>query len=220
MITKGGKILNYVIDSGRFETGNEEQQQAYMMLFGKEDIQYFFDLYFHWYNLIHEIGHCLVEKQGACFTKAEEEMYVNSLAVSYYRHIGEDQRLSELKKRLDEILNRIPAPMPEGEDLVSFYNRIWNTEQINNVMIYGYFQLRSVLEALNGDTTLAAVLKNIGIDMKTSNDLIKERKDITSENAEYFLKEAIHNLRSLGADIPEIRIDLLNNPMIQRARED
>ena len=57
--------MKYVIMSGKFESGNEEQQQGYKMLFGAENIQYFFDLYFHWYNLVHEMGHCIVEKQGA-----------------------------------------------------------------------------------------------------------------------------------------------------------
>ena len=74
--------MKYVIMSGKFESGNEEQQQGYTMLFGAENIQYFFDLYFHWYNLVHEMGHCIVEKQGAKFSKVDEEMYVNSLAVA------------------------------------------------------------------------------------------------------------------------------------------
>ena len=92
--------MKYVIMSGKFESGNEEQQKGYEMLFGAENIRYFFDLYFHWYNLVHEMGHCIVEKQGAKFSKVDEEMYVNSLAVSYYRYVGEEARLQELKERL------------------------------------------------------------------------------------------------------------------------
>ena len=73
--------------------------------------------------------------------------------------MGEEERLGQLKDRLTNILSQVPAPMPEGEDFVSFYTRIWNTEAINNVMIYGYFQLRSVLEALKAEKALEAVLK-------------------------------------------------------------
>lgn len=127
-------MVRYVIYSGRSEKGNEEQKPAYRMLFCQEDTQYFFDPYFHWYNLVQETGHCLVEKQAARFSKVEEEMYVNYLAVSYYRYIG--------------------------EDLISFYTRIWNIEQIKNVMIYGYVQSRSVLEALNDDMPLTDVMEN------------------------------------------------------------
>lgn len=50
---------DYTIISGRFETGTPEQKNAFMQLFGKEETRNFFDLYFHWYNLVHEIGHCL-----------------------------------------------------------------------------------------------------------------------------------------------------------------
>ena len=212
--------MKYVIMSGRFESGNEEQQQGYKMLFGAENIQYFFDLYFHWYNLVHEMGHCIVEKQGAKFTKVDEEMYVNSLAVAYYRFMGEDERLGQLSDRLTNILNQVPAPMPEGEDFVSFYTRIWNTEAINNVMIYGYFQLRSVLEALKKEKTLASVLKEIGVDIHEPGDLEKGTAEIKSENAVHFLETARKNLIAMGVGVPEIRLELLDDPMVQCAREE
>ncbi|MBR2750534.1 MAG: hypothetical protein IKD90_05335 [Clostridiales bacterium] len=212
--------MKYVIMSGKFESGNEEQQQGYTMLFGAENIQYFFDLYFHWYNLVHEMGHCIVEKQGAKFSKVDEEMYVNSLAVAYYRYMGEEERLGQLKDRLTNILSQVPAPMPEGEDFVSFYTRIWNTEAINNVMIYGYFQLRSVLEALKAEKALEAVLKEIGAEIKASDNLEKCPAEIKSENAELFLNTARKNLQTMGVDVPEIRLELVDDPMIQCARED
>lgn len=212
--------MKYVIMSGKFESGNEEQQQGYKMLFGAENIQYFFDLYFHWYNLVHEMGHCIVEKQSAEFSKVDEEMYVNSLAVAYYRYMGEDEKLGQLKERLTNILNQVPAPMPEGEGFVDFYTRIWNTEAINNVMIYGYFQLRSVLEALKNEKDLDAVLKEIGVEIKASENLEKCTAEIKSDNAVHFLETARKNLISLGVDVPEIRLELVDNPMIQCAREE
>ena len=212
--------MKYVIMSGRFETGTEEQKQGYIGLFGPENIQYFFDLYFHWYNLVHEMGHCIVEKQNAVMSKVAEEMYVNSLAVAYYRYMGDDERLSELKERLDMILSQVPSPVPEGETFVKFYERIWNTEQINNVMIYGYFQLRSVLEALENDAELKDVLKKIGINTKDPESKEKCTAEISSKNAELFLKTARTNLLSMGVDVPEIRLELQDDPMIQCARLD
>ena len=212
--------MKYIIMSGKFESGNEEQQQGYKMLFGAEDIQFFFDLYFHWYNLVHEMGHCIVEKQGAKFSKVDEEMYVNSLAVSYYRFMGEEEKLGKLEERLTNILNQVPAPMPEGEDFVSFYTRIWNTEAINNVMIYGYFQLRSVLEALKNRRSLDAVLKEIGVEIESSISKEKCTAEIKSENAVLFLESARKNLISLGVEVPEIRLELVDDPMIQCAREE
>ena len=196
--------MKYVIMSGKFETGNEEQKKGYEMLFGAENIRYFFDLYFHWYNLVHEMGHCIVEKQGAKFSKVDEEMYVNSLAVSYYRYVGEEARLQELKERLGKILSQIPSPVPAGESFTGFYEKIWNTEQINNVMIYGYFQLRSVLEALKKEAL---------------EEPEKCGAEIKADNAGAFVEEARKNLISMGVDVPEIRLELVDNPMIQCARE-
>ena len=225
--------MKYVIMSGRFETGTEEEKQGYIGLFGEEEIQYFFDLYFHWYNLVHEMGHCLVEQQNAKMSKVAEEMYVNSFAVSYYRFVGENDRLEELKARLEKILGRFPAPMPEGESFTGFYERIWNTDQINNVMIYGYFQFRSVLEALNAKKDLREALGEIGIELSAAEkvesecsnvglnaDCNQSKADIISDNAEYFLKLAQKNLEAMGVKVPEIRVELLDNPMVQCARSE
>ncbi|MEE3352299.1 MAG: GNAT family N-acetyltransferase [Saccharofermentanaceae bacterium] len=213
--------MKYVIMSGRFETGTEEQKMMYTMLFGQERIQYFFDLYFHWYNLVHEMGHCIVEKQNAVMSKVAEEMYVNALAVSYYRYMGEDEKLAELKGRLEKILSQVPSPVPEGETFLGFYEKIWNTEQINDVMIYGYFQLNSVLEILNKeDLELKTVLKTIGINMHDLETKETCDAEIKSENAVLFLNDARENLLKMGVDVPEIRLELQDNPMVQCARLD
>lgn len=210
--------MKYVIMTGKFETGDIEKQQGYMALFGSDDIQYFFDLYFHWYNIIHETGHCLVEKYNAKMSGVDEEMYVNSFAVAYYRYIGDTKRLSELQERLKRILGNIPAPMPEGESFTEFYERIWNTEQLNNVMIYGYFQLNSVLEALNNEERLNDVLKKIGIDMIDLSSKTICNAQISSENTELFFGKAREDLMTMGINVPEIRIELVDDPMIQCAR--
>ena len=210
----------YVILTGRFETGIEEQQQGYIQLFGADNIQYFFDLYFHWYNIIHELGHCIVEKQGAVMSRVDEEMYVNRLAVAYYRYMGEDSRLKELEERLTKILSQFPAPMPEGETFLDFYTRIWNTEQINNVMIYGYFQLNSVLEAFHNEGSLKDVLKEIGIDASEQNEKCACTEEIASANTQAFLQSALKNLSAMGIQMPQIRVELQDDPMIQCAREE
>jgi len=206
--------------SGKFETGNDEQKQGYIGLFGGDGIQYFFDLYFHWYNLVHETGHCIVENQGASMTPVKEEMYVNAFAVAYYRYMGEEERLAELEARLSKILSQFPAPMPEGETFTEFYERIWGTEALNNVMLYGYFQLNSVLEALKDPRDLKAIVKEIGIDLGDLKSKETVKAEIRSENAALFLDDAIKNLGAMGVDVPEIRLKLVDDPMVQCARPD
>ncbi len=208
--------MKYKILSGKFETGNEEQQMGYKMLFGEVSIQYKFDLYFHWYNLVHEMGHCLVEKYSLVLSPVQEEMYVNELAVSYYRYVGESDRLAELKSILKAVIDQMPSPVPEGESFTSFFESIWGTEALMNVMTYGYFQLNSVLEAMKTGRKFADVISELGVVISQA-DVKECKEEITSNNAEKFLSAAIENIKACGLEVPEIRLELVENPMIQCA---
>ena len=73
--------MDYLIVSGKYEKGTEEQQLGSIHLWGDEDIQGIFDLYFQWYNLIHELGHALLRFQGIEMNPVEEEVFVNCFAV-------------------------------------------------------------------------------------------------------------------------------------------
>ena len=208
--------MKYKILSGKFETGNEEQQMGYKMLFGEVSIQYKFDLYFHWYNLVHEMGHCLVEKYGLALSPVQEEMYVNELAVSYYRYVGESDRLAELKSILKAVIDQMPSPVPEGESFTSFFESIWGTDALMNVMTYGYFQLNSVLETMKTGRKFADVISELGVAISQA-DVKECKEEITSNNAEKFLSAAIENIKACGLEVPEIRLELVDNPMVQCA---
>lgn len=211
--------MKYKIISGKYETGNEEQQMGYKMLFGEDNIQYKFDLYFHWYNLVHEMGHCLVEKYGLKLSPVQEEMYVNELAVAYYRYVGDADRLEELRAMLVTILDHMPSPVPDGESFTSFFESIWGTELLMNVMTYGYFQLNSVLEAMKTGREFAEVIRELGVTI--SGDNVKRcKEEIVSNNAEQFLAVAIENINACGLEAPEISLELVDNPMIQCAQSE
>lgn len=211
--------MKYKIISGRYETGNEEQQMGYKMLFGEENIQYKFDLYFHWYNLVHEMGHCLVEKYGLKLSPVQEEMYVNELAVAYYRYVGDADRLEELKAMLVTILDHMSSPVPDGESFTSFFESIWGTELLMNVMTYGYFQLNSVLEAMKIGRGFAEVISKLGVTINTD-DVKRCEEEIASNNADKFLTAAIENIIACGLEVPEISLELVDNPMIQCAQSE
>lgn len=218
-IILGGKIMDYKILSGKYESGNEEQQIGYKQLFGEDNILHKFDLYFHWYNLIHEMGHCLVEKYGLELSKVQEEMYVNEFAVGYYHYAGESDKLDELYSILNEVIEKMPSPVPAGESFISYYESIWYTETLMNVMIYGYFQLNSVLEAMRKNRDFSEIVSELGISIRKAH-MKKCDKEITSANAESFLYTAIENVRACGIEIPDIQLELMDNPMIQRAKSE
>ena len=131
--------MSYKIISGQYELGTEQQQEGYRMLFGEENIQYKFDLYFHWYNIIHELGHCIVDVQKINMTNVQEEMFVNEFAVAYWKHMGENDKLEQLGNILKEIISNMPSPVPNNISFVEYYESIWGTELLNDVMLYGYF---------------------------------------------------------------------------------
>lgn len=210
--------MSYTIVSGQFETGTKEQQLGYMQLFGEENIQHKFDLYFHWYNIIHETGHCLKSETDIKMSGVQEEMFVNEFAISYYRFVGEDEKLVELQNLLQSVIDGLPTVVPAGETFTGFYERIWNTEQINNVMIYGYFQLNSVLEAMKKQRTFEEVLSDLGIHIIRDKQILRCTEEISSENTESILFTALENMKAMGIDVPSIHLELVDNPMIQQAR--
>ena len=209
--------MKYKIISGMYETGNAEQQAGYEQLFGKDEIQRKFDLYFHWYNLIHEMGHCLVAQYGLKKSDVQEEMYVNEFAVGYYRFIGENEKLEELKSYLQAVTGQIPSPVPADQTFVSFFESIWGTEQMMNVMLYGYFQLSSVLEAMKNDREFSDIISELGAVISPA-EIKKCEETISAANAEKHLSTAMENLRAMGLKVPEISLELAEDPMIQCAR--
>lgn len=66
-----------------------------------ENAQHKFDLYFHWYNIMHEYGHCLLDfhKHDSCGVL--QEMLVNQFAVSYWKARGFQDSLNELRAMLE-----------------------------------------------------------------------------------------------------------------------
>ncbi len=210
--------MPYKIITGQYELGTEEQQAGYKMLLGEDNIQYKFDLYFHWYNIVHELGHCVVDSQNESMNKVQEEMFANEFAVAYWKHIGEASRMKELEAMLTEIITNIPSPIPSDMSFVEYYESIWGTETLNNVMLYGYFQLNSVLEAIKGNKAFKTVLKSVDIDFNHNTIMEKYDGEICAENAYKVLDHAVANISKLDIKPLQVGIELVDNPMIQCAQ--
>lgn len=212
--------MSYKIISGQYELGTEQQQEGYKMLFGEENIQYKFDLYFHWYNIIHELGHCIVDAQKINMTNVQEEMFVNEFAVVYWKHIGNKDKIEELQNILKEILSNIPSPVPDHISFVEYYESIWETELLNNVMLYGYFQLNSVLEAIKCNKEFKTVLKVLNIELSSNTTMTEYDETICAKNAYKVLCNAVENINKLDIEPIQIDMELVDNPMIQCAQCD
>lgn len=210
--------MKYKIITGKYETGTEEQQAGYKMLLGEDNIKYKFDLYFHWYNIAHELGHCVLDKHNVEMSKVQEEMFVNEFAVSYWLSVGQSERIKELEKMLEETLARIESPVPQGTEFTDYFEGIWGSELLNSVMLYGYFQLRSVLETIKSHREFGKLLSSINISIAPGAELLKYDGSICAENACNVLNNVLCNIRNTGIADIEAEVELIDNPMVQCAQ--
>lgn len=208
--------MSYVIQSGKYESGTLEQQSGFRQLFGNNVLSRF-DLYFHWYNLIHELGHCFVGQSQMQLSDIQQEMFVNEFAVGYYRYVGEIRRLKELQTMVEGVMDQLPSPVPAEESFIAYYERIWNTDAIVQTTIYGYFQFNSVLAALKKQRSFEDAAMELGQRIHPS-EVITCHAELCSSNAGKYLDTALANMKAFGMDVPSVRLQLMDDPTIQCVR--
>lgn len=209
-------MKRYIIKTGQLEKGTQGQQAAFIQLFGTENVQYKFDLYFHWYNIAHEYGHCLCDYHESNIIGLKQELLVNRFAVGIWKYAGYEKELIILQKMLREILQNIKSPVPDNMSFIDFYESIWGTDQIMEVPIYGYFQFKSVQMALEDGSELAAVFKEMGIHEEIHNSKCAYKEYfISAETAKEVLNDLQHFLHHLGIEQPVVDIELVDDPSIQ-----
>ncbi|HHD2753547.1 TPA: hypothetical protein ACOTG0_002359 [Clostridium perfringens] len=208
--------MSYEIISGKYETGTVEEQIGFAQLFGEESVQKKFDLYFHWYNIIHEIGHVLVDINNVDMDGVNEELFANSFAVAYWKKVDKKNNLNRVKEMIHHIIKDIPSPLTKESNFKEFFKKIWGTEIMNSVMMYGYFQLCCVLEAFNLDKNLSDVLQEVGYKEISLSDMKPYSYDVNSENTEKVLENCLDNLKACGVtNLSEITLKLVDNPEMQ-----
>lgn len=206
------------IKTGQFEKGTKEQQAAFTELFGKEDTGYKFDFYFHWYNIVHEYGHCLCDYYDTGIAGMEQEFLVNRFATGFWAYAGYHEELDHLEKMLGKILQKMKCPVPDHLSFDAYYEQIWNTDQIMEVPIYGYFQFKSVLMALEEKEGLAEVLKEIGIGRALDDKAYPYKKySISTEIAQTVLDDLQQFLDEMGIEHPEVNLELIDDPSVHYA---
>ena len=90
------KEYQMTVLTGNYQDASIEQKQMLQELFG-ENAEYCYELYFHWYNMIHELGHAIMMFYSPARPHAaEEEQLVNNFAYAYWKQHGEQDKLKEL----------------------------------------------------------------------------------------------------------------------------
>ena len=189
------------IITGRYPKMDEESQEFLEYLFGA-NAEYRYELYFHWYNLIHELGHAIM----ACNNPerphpAEEEQLVNDFAVAYWRQYGESAKLRQLEELVTQTLTKVPA-LTDGEYL-EFTKVHWGEDVFKTFEGYGWFQFSSVQKSLSRKRTLEEALGRLCPGMLVHQDKRILSYEICEELAESVVSDAIGILRKWGVHLPE-----------------
>ncbi len=105
-----------------------------------------FDDMFHRFFFVHELAHWL-QIQGKNDTNDvyQRELEPTRLTVAYWRE-SDSSYLSMLLTRFRRISERLPNPLPPGQDAEQYFKSNYRGLG-SNPDVYGWFQLRMVIEA-------------------------------------------------------------------------
>jgi hypothetical protein len=202
------------IITGRYGVGNDEQNNVVDRILGDEYAKDRFELYFHWYNILHELGHGLMHYNAEVRPHpVDEEQIVNDFALAYWLLYGEKEKIDSLKSIITYALKHIKCPDTANIGYLEYARIHWGKPEFFNFNDYGWFQFSCVDHSLSK----AKSLKDILIEMGVKN--IKEQTDrkftysiSDSEMPQKIVKDAVQVLRKWGTLLPDVNISYDNDP--------
>lgn len=195
------KNTNPFIITGQYRAADAVQQAMIQSLFG-ENAEYRYEVYFHWYNVIHELGHAIMMfNQPERPHPAQEEQLVNDFAVAYWRHYGEEDKLRELSGIVEDALSRLAAPSQDGH--LEYAEKNWGTDAFITFESYGWFQFSCVQSALSGHMSLEQALARMSPFPVIHQESMTLPYAVNEGIAQSVVTEAIRILTSWGITLPQ-----------------
>lgn len=203
----------YYVSTGRYNKGSEEDNKNVLNALGDVDTESRFLTYFHWYNVIHELGHGMIRYNGKVkISEALEEQLVNEFAVAYWKEYGEPEKLDLLKDIVDYATEHIEG-LDKNENYMSYAEKHWGEKKFMTFNGYGWFQFNSTKKAIENDKSLEEVLKEMGVkNFKLTSDKKLEYEVINEDVSNKILNDAVENFRDWGLYYPDVLQVLSDNP--------
>jgi len=201
----------YTIVTGKYSA----TEKIVSDLLGQENTEIKFHLYFHWYNVIHELGHLLLRLYASnrYAEPEQEELAVNRFAVAYWSHYGEPDKFAALLQLVKATLPRFRSPAPEGVDYVTYARQNWGGKDFFTFNNYGWFQFCCVTDALSTPQPLGDVLTTMGIEAIQPQSKVTLCYSLEDENLPFkVLDDATDILRQWGLALPDIPHILDDDP--------
>lgn len=146
------------IVTGQYQAAPAGQKEMIRQLFG-ENAEHKYEIYFHWYNLIHELGHVVMMCNAVSRPHpAEEEQLVNNFATAYWRLFGESDKMNELCALVGHTIPKFTVPAQETDTYMDYARKKWGQDELNSFNNYGWFQFSSVQNAISVNQSLEQVI--------------------------------------------------------------
>lgn len=215
------RVDDYKVEivTGQLCAASDADREMVEGLFGA-DAALCFELYFHWYNIIHELGHAIYDFHcPQRHHNIEEEQWVNYFAVAYWRHYGEPQKLEWLGMFVKETLERYAVPQEYEGDILKYGKDAWERGTLYSFNNYGFFQFGCVAQALSANVTLKQVLWDMGIVnvQEQEKELLSYPVDAAMPGR--VLADARNRLERWGVALPEeMSVVLVDDPNCHMCR--
>lgn len=204
-----------LIVTQKYNQGTEEQNNSVKIALGEEDTEEKFNLYFLWYNVIHEVGHGLIHYNGKDVKRngPEEEQLVNDFAYAYWSYYGQQEKLDKVEKIINYAYNHIQNEEGRKMDYMEYAKKNWKKDSFYTFDNYGYFQFSSVKETFKNRKSLETVLNEMGItNANLTNKKVLNYDNITKETSDQILYDAIDNIHDWGLEYPTVYHKYTTNP--------
>ena len=182
-----------IIITGRYGQGTPEENEMVASILGREDTQKRFNIYFNWFNTVHEIGHIVEHSlQDGGFGFLEGELFANAFAAGFWAHYGDEDTFGILREIVSHAVENTESPLPEIEDIYDFA-RLWEqgdadlTAELFSFESYGWFQFNLVYRVLDEMRDFASVLRDAGIEINE----VPPQYVITTSLGEYNIPEIL-----------------------------
>jgi len=179
--------------------------------------QSFYELYFYWYNIPHELGHILrgyYSSRGD--TNWQEENAVNSFAVAYWKARGESNRLQQFRQLVRSAFRKLADPVPIGEDRSSYLDEHYG-ELASVPSAYGHFQFSMVLNALEEKQNFIQALHSLITTqaIETIPPHSTPYPEITSDLPYQIVSDMRNYLAAYKVELPDIEVVREFSPNLQ-----
>lgn len=191
------------IVTGQYQKAPSEQKKMIQELFG-EEAEYKYEIYFHWYNVLHELGHAiLMFNASAELHPAEEEQLVNNFAYAYWKYYGEEKKLKDLCSIVGETIRKFSIPAHDNESYLDYAKRVWGTEELFSFNNYGWFQFSSVQAAITEASDLEQVLNRMCSAKVSPRKAETFKYEICEQMAGQVVSDAVRVMKDWGVLLPE-----------------